>query len=87
MVSPTPFVRDIHPLLALGCGCYDNAINVDEGLVKERIVLLLPNVDPGFVDGLHQGIDIRLFEATAKVASSGRIHDRVHATSRDGHDC
>jgi hypothetical protein len=21
------------------------------------------------------------------IASTGRIHDRVHATSRDGHDC
>ncbi|MDZ4849444.1 MAG: hypothetical protein SGI77_09120, partial [Pirellulaceae bacterium] len=32
------FVRDVHAFFALSRGCDDDSINIDDGLIKKRIV-------------------------------------------------
>ena len=77
MVSPTPFVRDIHSLFALSRRRDNNPIDINNRLIEERAILLLPNIDSGFVDRLHQQVDVGLLETTTEVASSGWIRNGI----------
>ena len=57
MVPPSPFVRDIHSLFALSRRSDNNPIDINNRLIEERAILLLPNIDSGVVDRLHQQVD------------------------------
>src|SRR5436853_5000159 len=64
----TPFL----PATAAGG---QGAIGVEERLVEELGGLLLPDPEPGLVEGVHQPLDIGLGEAAAEVPGGGGIGD------------
>jgi hypothetical protein len=53
----------------------DRPVGVDEGFIEEGIGLLLPEAQPGFVDGAPQRHDILFTEAASEVPGGGRVAD------------
>ena len=55
----------------------DRAIHVDDGLLKELLGLPPPDLQPCFVEGLHQVANVVRREAAAEVVGRGRVGDAV----------
>ena len=79
MISPLAFVVDIHSGFTLAGGNDEGAIGVDDGFLKEAVVLLLPHIGPSLVDGVHQFDDVVLGEAATEVTSGGGVGYRGNA--------
>ena len=77
VVAPLPVVGDIHALLAPAVGGGDRAVGVDERLLEEVGGLLLPDPQPGLVEGVHQPLDVGLGEAAAEVPGGGGVGDAM----------
>ncbi len=75
MVSPTPFVIDVHTLFALARGVDQDAIGIDLRFVEKGIILLLPDIQSSFVNRPHQRHDISLSEPSAKVSRGSGIRN------------
>ena len=75
MVTPAAVVGDVHPLLALGIGGDDRAVNVDHGLVEELGGLLGPDALAGPVDGVYEVQDVTAAEPATEVACGGGVGD------------
>jgi hypothetical protein len=70
------------PSFALGVGCHDGAIGVQDRLLAKGVGLLSPDPEPRFIDGVHQSEDIGLGrEAAAEVAGGRRIGDSLGSQS------
>ena len=67
MITPNPLVRDIHPFLALARRLGNGPIGLDEGLAKEGLGLLFPDVLPHPIDDLHQGQHVFDRETPAEI--------------------
>ena len=83
VVAPLPVVADVHPLLALAEGGGDGAVGIEDRLLEELRLLLLPDLQAGLVDRLHQRQDLLLRSRTAG-RSPRRWWDRECA-ARPGH--
>ena len=71
MIAPEALVRDIHPLLALARRLGNRAVGLQDGLPKEGLGLLLPDLLPNAIDDLHQMKHLGFAKASTKV-SGGR---------------
>lgn len=86
MVAPDALVRQPHPLLALAVGRHQRTVDVDtSGALRQRCRLLAPQRHSRVVDRMGQPIDIVRREATAEVASGGRIGDGFDAQGIEEH--
>jgi hypothetical protein len=47
-------IGDVHALLAPAVGGGECPVGVEEGLLEELLGLLLPDPQPGLVEGVHQ---------------------------------
>ena len=79
MISPGAIVRDVHPLLAARAGGDECAVDVEEGFVEEVRRLLLPDLEPGLIEDILEGLDVVSSEAAAEVARGGGVGDAVGA--------
>src|SRR5208337_3202525 len=81
MIAPGAVVGDINTLLALGVGADDGAIDVEDRFLEELVGLLGPHPQPRFIDGVHQGHDMGLGEASAEVPGGRGVGDTLGAQS------
>ena len=58
VIAPGAVVGDVHALLAAAAGGDQGAVHVDDGLVEEGGGLLRPDLEPGLVDDVLQGLDV-----------------------------
>ena len=77
MIAPGAVVGDVDPLLALGVGADDGAIDIHDRLAEEVRGLLGPDPQPRGIDGFHQSDDVRSLEPTAEIARGGGVGDAV----------
>ena len=64
---------DVDAFLALGIGRDHGAVGVDESFLKELGGLLGPDAEAGFIDGVHQGLNVDFVETAAEVPFGGRV--------------
>ena len=69
MVAPLGFMIDVHSGFALAVRLGHRAIAVDDRFLEERLGLLPPHLEPGFVECFLQQMDVPFGEPPAKVAS------------------
>ena len=79
VIAPGAVVGDVDALLAAGAGGDEGAVDVDDGLVEELGRLLLPDLEPGLIEDVLQGLDVVGGEAAAEVAGGGGVGDAVGA--------
>ena len=79
VITPGAVVGDIDALLAAGAGGDEGAVGVDDGLVEEVGRLLFPDLDPGLIEDVLEGLDVVGGEASAEVAGGGGVGDSVGA--------
>ena len=79
MISPGAIVSDVHPLLGARAGGDQGAIGVEDRLVKVRRGLFAPDLDPGLIEDILEGLDVVGGEAAAEVARGGGVGDAVGA--------
>ena len=77
MVSPLPFVGDVHALFALSGRLGLGAVAVDDGQIEKRLRLPTPDPDVNLVDGLHEGLYMVCLETPAEVAGRGGVRDSL----------
>src|SRR5271168_3446097 len=79
MVAPNAIVRKIHAFLAGAPSAGDCTIGFDNGVLKERRGLLLPDEQALVVDDLHQRGDALGLETPEEIASGGGVGDALGA--------
>ena len=79
VITPGAVVGDVDALLAAGAGGDEGAVDVDDGLVEEVGRLLFPDLDPGLIEDVLEGLDVVGSEASAEVAGGGGVGDAVGA--------
>jgi hypothetical protein len=63
----------------MGAGGNKCPVDVKHGLVEEVGRLLLPDLDPGLIEDVLEGLDVLGGEAAAEVARGGGVGDAVGA--------
>lgn len=68
MVTPIPFVGDVHALFALARGHGQRAVHIHERFVEEFLRLPLPHLEPRAVDRVEQLPHLRANELAEHLA-------------------
>ena len=79
VVAPGAVVGDVDALLAARAGGDQRAVDVEDGLVEELRRLLTPDLQPGLIEDVLEGLDVLGGEAAAEVAGGGGVGDAVGA--------
>ena len=64
---------------------HQGSIHVDRRAVEKLLLLPCPDIQPRFIDGIHQAADVRLVEAAAGVACRGGIGNPLGAQGVEEH--
>ena len=76
-VTPDAVIRNVHPLLAGARRGDQGPVAIDPRGLLDQPRTALPDLKPGLVDGVHQGLDLLLVEPATEVARRRRVREAV----------
>jgi hypothetical protein len=79
MITPGAVIGDVDALLAARAGGDERSVDVENGLVEEVGRLSFPDLDPGLIEDVLEGLDVVGREPPAEVARGGGVGDAVGA--------
>ena len=77
MVAPDTVVANVNALFALSVGPDDGAVRIQDCFLEELPGLLGPDPQPRFIEGVYQGQDLGLGEASAEVPDGRGVGDTL----------